>query len=251
MKNNKGITLIALVITIIVMLILVAVTITMAVNGGLFTQAGKAKGDTQNAINAEKELANLPADMSTDQLIAKYTTGQGGNGGGQAQTANWTWTDSDESESINFGDLITRGTENFEIIAVGDSTVTAIAKQKVDTTTNKQSANAQEVKFDNEGDATSYDNASIKGLVNAYGNTLGLAEGESIGLLSSNDTDLIRDNFSLGVSFVTFWYNYLIFPPDSPTYAGTFEPGTGYNQSDITSVSALVPIVTLQKSRFI
>ena len=57
-RQNKGITLIALVITIIVMLILVAVTINMAVNGGLFSYAGKAVGETQNAINAEQELAN-------------------------------------------------------------------------------------------------------------------------------------------------------------------------------------------------
>lgn len=55
---QKGITLIALVITIIVMLILVAVTISMAVNGGLFDYAGKATGETQNAINAEQQLAN-------------------------------------------------------------------------------------------------------------------------------------------------------------------------------------------------
>ena len=57
-KNNKGITLIALVITIIVMLILVAVTISMAVNGGLFNYAGKAVGETQNALNVEQELSN-------------------------------------------------------------------------------------------------------------------------------------------------------------------------------------------------
>ena len=55
---QNGITLIALIITIIVMLILVAVTINMAVNGGLFENAGKAVGDTKNEINKEQELAN-------------------------------------------------------------------------------------------------------------------------------------------------------------------------------------------------
>lgn len=40
------------------MLILVAVTISMAVNGGLFDYAGKAVSDTQNAINAEQQLAD-------------------------------------------------------------------------------------------------------------------------------------------------------------------------------------------------
>ena len=56
-STNKGITLIALVITIIVMLILVGVTISMAVNGGLFDYAGKATGETKNALNAEGQLA--------------------------------------------------------------------------------------------------------------------------------------------------------------------------------------------------
>ena len=57
LKTQNGITLIALVITIIVMLILVAVTISMAINGGLFEKAGKATGDTKNAMNAEQTLA--------------------------------------------------------------------------------------------------------------------------------------------------------------------------------------------------
>ena len=56
-KKNKGITLIALVITIIVMLILVAVTIQIAVNGGLFEYAGRAAGDTKNAIDEENNLS--------------------------------------------------------------------------------------------------------------------------------------------------------------------------------------------------
>ena len=58
LRTNKGITLIALVITIIVMLILVGVTISMSVNGGLFDYAGKASGQTKNAIKAEGQLAD-------------------------------------------------------------------------------------------------------------------------------------------------------------------------------------------------
>lgn len=57
MKSQKGITLIALVITIIVMLILVGVTITMAVNGGLFNYAGKAAKETNDAIEKENTLS--------------------------------------------------------------------------------------------------------------------------------------------------------------------------------------------------
>ena len=53
MKKQKGITLIALIITIIVMLILVGVTISVALNGGLFKTAQEAT--TNTLIEAEKE----------------------------------------------------------------------------------------------------------------------------------------------------------------------------------------------------
>lgn len=54
---EQGITLIALVITIIVMLILVSVTINMAINGGIFEYAKRAKKETENAIKEEQLLA--------------------------------------------------------------------------------------------------------------------------------------------------------------------------------------------------
>ena len=53
MKNKKGITLIALIITIIVMLILVAVTISVALNGGLFNNARDASDKTKRAVREE------------------------------------------------------------------------------------------------------------------------------------------------------------------------------------------------------
>lgn len=53
MKGQKGITLVALVITIIVMLILVGVSITVAINGGLFDKA--RSGATNTALEANKE----------------------------------------------------------------------------------------------------------------------------------------------------------------------------------------------------
>ena len=57
-KTQKGITLIALVITIIVMLILVGVTISISLNGGLFGYAKNATKDTKTAMEQEKTLAN-------------------------------------------------------------------------------------------------------------------------------------------------------------------------------------------------
>lgn len=58
MKGQKGITLVALIITIIVMLILVAVSVTVALNGGLFTKAKSAASQTNEAEKAENDLAD-------------------------------------------------------------------------------------------------------------------------------------------------------------------------------------------------
>ena len=71
-KQEKGITLIALVITIIVMLILVAVTINIAINGGLFNYAQAAKSETKVTIEEEQSFINLGNGLSYNQLIAEY-----------------------------------------------------------------------------------------------------------------------------------------------------------------------------------
>ena len=57
MKNEKGITLIALIITIIVMLILVGVTINIAINGGLFDTARDAGTGMQKAVEEEELMS--------------------------------------------------------------------------------------------------------------------------------------------------------------------------------------------------
>ena len=70
LKNNKGITLIALVITIIVLLILAGVSIAMLTGeNGILTQAERSKEDTAEAEVADKinmalngEFTNLLAD---------------------------------------------------------------------------------------------------------------------------------------------------------------------------------------------
>ena len=53
-NKQKGITLIALIITIIVMLILVGVSVTLALNGGLFSSAEEARTRTLNVVKEER-----------------------------------------------------------------------------------------------------------------------------------------------------------------------------------------------------
>ena len=49
--TNEGITLVALIITIITMLILVSVTVTVAINGGLFEKARRCKNRNRKIRN--------------------------------------------------------------------------------------------------------------------------------------------------------------------------------------------------------
>ena len=70
MTNNKGITLIALVITIIVLLILAGVSIAMLTGqNGVLTRATDAEDDTQRAAIAEKVNMALQS-AYTDAVIA-------------------------------------------------------------------------------------------------------------------------------------------------------------------------------------
>ncbi len=71
MKSTKGITLIALIITIIVMLILTGVTMNIAVNGGLFNNAQRAVDDTNAEVSSTQdrvdELSGVLDDVASQQ----------------------------------------------------------------------------------------------------------------------------------------------------------------------------------------
>ena len=83
MKNNKGITLIALVITIIVLLILAGVSIAMLTgSNGILTQANNAKTQTANAEAAERinmELNALYSEVLEKNLSTFDTTATTGH----------------------------------------------------------------------------------------------------------------------------------------------------------------------------
>ncbi len=57
-NKNKGITLVALVITIIILLILAGVAISALTQTGLFDNAKQAKNATENAQNKEEGILN-------------------------------------------------------------------------------------------------------------------------------------------------------------------------------------------------
>ena len=94
LKNNKGITLIALVITIIVLLILAGVSIAMLTgNNGILTQANNAKTDSANAEVAEKinmELQAFKADILAYGSIKSTTITDAESSLGSDYTVNTT-----------------------------------------------------------------------------------------------------------------------------------------------------------------
>ena len=69
MRNNKGITLVALVVTIVVLLILAGVSINLVLGeNGIITQAKKAKKETNEANQrGDQELSDLDARL--DELV--------------------------------------------------------------------------------------------------------------------------------------------------------------------------------------
>lgn len=77
MTNNKGITLIALVITIIVLLILAGVSIAMLTgDNGILTQAGNAKTDTAKA-EAEEAVKLTLNEIIANDMDPTYDAGEG------------------------------------------------------------------------------------------------------------------------------------------------------------------------------
>ena len=72
MKNNKGITLIALIITIVIMLILVGVSVTTALNGGLFDTARESVNETEKIQDERELLAAITRCIGVDGTV-NYT----------------------------------------------------------------------------------------------------------------------------------------------------------------------------------
>ncbi len=77
MKENKGITLIALIITIIVMLILVAVSVNIIINSNIIGQAEKAAEGYKTAYEQESNIGQVTIGGKTYNSIEDYLAEQG------------------------------------------------------------------------------------------------------------------------------------------------------------------------------
>ena len=70
-KKEKGITLVALVVTIVVLLILAGVSISLILdNQGVINQSKKARTEYQNAANCERQVLDTDTNQIFDNLLA-------------------------------------------------------------------------------------------------------------------------------------------------------------------------------------
>ena len=211
LKNEKGITLVALVITIIVLLILAGVTLSMVMGeSGIFGKANSAKEKTQLS-NAEEtiKLAVLEnqvksvsgdAALTNDQLkeeIAKKLTEQGYTVRGSTVTyygdrtidiENYLEKESKTYTAYNVGDQVTVGGENFYVIkasSASEEKVTLLAEKNIDTTTMAQSDSANTIAFS----STNYW-SSIEGITYPYNlnNTATSTDTDAIAIAKSYGT---------------------------------------------------------------
>ncbi|MBR3133009.1 MAG: hypothetical protein IKG42_02900 [Clostridia bacterium] len=115
-KNQKGITLVALVITIIVLLILAGVTIAMVVgDNGILTRSNQAKFENRAAEIKEKveiSVADLAADVQVQ--LAKDSSFGGYNGEKLADVFERT---------VGAGNVATSAADGKYVIKVGSATV--------------------------------------------------------------------------------------------------------------------------------
>ena len=111
MRENKGITLIALIITIIIMLILVAITINIVVQNEVFNTAKLATRDYKNA--AEGEAGEI--DRIVNEAIARYVDQEPQPLIIKPDTEGMIWKDSantpkdPSTDSLEHGDIVVFG----------------------------------------------------------------------------------------------------------------------------------------------
>ena len=178
-KNEQGITLVALVITIIVLLILAGVTLSMVMgDSGIFGKANSAKEKTklsnaeeiiklavlENKVNKASGDTALSDDELKAEIIKKLTEqgytvdGSNVNYDGDKTIDIEDYLDKENSSgTYNVGDKVTVGGEGFYVLKNNEDKLTLLAEKNLDTTNLQQSDNADNIKFSSTNYWTSLD----------------------------------------------------------------------------------------------
>ena len=269
MKTQKGITLIALIITIIVMLILVGVSVSVALNTGLFKTAQGAAKNTQLAAEGETALSNGTINIKGQEGeidIDDYVASLKGEG------AKWELTDDkDENGEISVGDLVTykeKPTEQFYVISVTGDTVAMLAAKNITTTGELvQSDSAPMIAFCS---ATAWNGASVAAddnlndkqtikseatsavaLAKAYGQSLGVETGRlmiisEVEVLETANSTILYGQYEEG-SYLNYWIGSAVFNNTVWNICGEYICW-GNSQFDADDSYGVRPVVEILKS---
>jgi len=106
-KQNRGITLIALIITIVVMLILVAVVVSTTINSNLINKVKRAKGEWEEAEREDSNIAGMEVNGVKYDSLQDYVDGLGGsdtgNGAGECTHTYGEWIIDTEATCVAKG----------------------------------------------------------------------------------------------------------------------------------------------------
>ncbi len=102
-KKNKGITLVALVITIVILLILAGISIAQLTGNGLFENAKLAKEKSENAIEEENEKLSQYGDIINEYIDGTRTNA---NSGGTLLWENPNYTEAFLPQTIILNDSL-------------------------------------------------------------------------------------------------------------------------------------------------
>ena len=190
MKNNdKGITLIALVVTIIVLLILAGATISTTIKGGGLFE--KAKSSVSKYNSAAYEEA---------QALERYANIYDNMGDNLAQ---------EEIKPIDkaytVGQEVKVAGEPFYVIetsAAGETNVKLLSKYNIDTDTNKQSSTNYTATYYNQDEF--YEGSNIESIVNNYVSSLGVSTSYAGILTKDGFNNLASNSFATATNY---WLN--------------------------------------------
>ena len=122
LKEERGITLLALILTVVIMIILAAITINVALGeGGLVDQAKWAAEQTANSTKSEQEQLDDVADQIND-IIAGIGTGETNSTGGEE--TNSVETNSVDTNSVEETNTVETNTIEPEPEPIPDGTIT-------------------------------------------------------------------------------------------------------------------------------
>ena len=194
-KKQNGITLVALVITIIILLILATISVQALTNTGLFAKAQESKEKTQNATENQSKTLNEYEDE-----LNKYIPGE-------------------TSKTYQVGDVVKIGEEEFYVIADKGTTVELLAKYVLNAAATEQENADTDCAFStsnywgnetlpssspyfnlNTYSAVQNDTGSAVYKANNYAKSLGAKSGR---LLTYEEANILKDSYS-DIIFVTY-----------------------------------------------